>query len=212
MNFLASIFTSPSKRTASQDPRSTSRSSDKNGTESSGASDITLENKDKFEFLLELTSGQKQNSKVYQHLFNVYMQLKEENASEELCDAGLFHSIYGPDFKKFQNNKITRDIIRNIIGEYAEHLVHIFCTTRNRFNAIVKNSLKLTNKEIIDLCHIESANFSDLNDRDQYDQKLEALSDTILRLQNEIIVKERQSSVLDASHSTDDHATDSPQV
>ncbi len=119
------------------------------------------------------------------------MHLKEENAPEEICDAGLFHSIYGTEFYKYQNNKITRDIVRRIIGGYAEELVYIFCTSKNRFNVIVKNTRGLTNQQVIDLCHIESANLSDQNETGIYDQKLDILSDTIVRLQNESIMNDR---------------------
>src|ERR1700761_8870365 len=82
---------------------------------------------DKFAFLQEITGTQKHRNKTfYQHLFNVYTYLKEHGASEEVCDAGLFHSVYGTEIYEFQDNRITREVVRGFIGDYAEELVFVF--------------------------------------------------------------------------------------
>ncbi len=60
-----------------------------------------------------------------QHLFNVYSFLKSQSLPDEVCDAGLFHSIYGTEFYHFQSAGITRDVVRGYVGEYAEELAYI---------------------------------------------------------------------------------------
>jgi hypothetical protein len=154
------------------------------------------QNKDKFQFLLKLTNGCTHSGKsFYQHLVNVYMALKKQKLSEEVCDAGLFHSIYGTEFYKFRRRgEINRDIIRHIIGEYAENLVYIFCTSKPRFETIIDNTLNLTNQQVIDLCFIEFANIDDQNESGYRDRQLEILIDTIARLQNEEISKYNSDS------------------
>lgn len=95
--------------------------------------------KDKFQFILELTENiQHRGKPFYQHLLNVFMYLKVHlKCSDEICDAGLFHSIYGTEFYNFHKlqrsggvvDASTRDVVKNIIGEYAEvgRLVANFC-------------------------------------------------------------------------------------
>jgi hypothetical protein len=144
------------------------------------------EGQDKFEFLKELTSSSKHLRKsFYEHLFNVYTHLKEQKLPEEVCNAGLFHSIYGTEFYDFYSNRITRDVVRGYIGEYAEELVHIFCSMKkNRFDAIVDNALGLSKRQQTDLCHVEFANLWDQNEHGQLDGKLDILNQTIVRLEN----------------------------
>src|ERR1700748_468494 len=103
---------------------------------------------DKFALLQENTGSQKHGKKsFYQHLFNVYTYLKEHGAPEEVCDAGLFHSIYGTESYEFQNDRITREVVRGFIGDYAEELVHIFCSTKDRFKVIVNNTMGLSARQ-----------------------------------------------------------------
>ena len=45
-----------------------------------------------------------------------------------MCDAGLFHSIYGTEgFQGFTLPFDRRDDIRALIGDRAERLVWVFC-------------------------------------------------------------------------------------
>lgn len=141
---------------------------------------------DKFAFLQDLTSSKRHTGKpFYQHLFNVYTYLKGHNLPEEVCDAGLFHSIYGTEFYDFHHDRITRDVVRGLIGEYAEELVHIFCTTKDRINAITNNTMGFDAKRARDLCLIEFANLRDQNTRARYQDKLVLLAEAITRLERE---------------------------
>ncbi|KAH8807635.1 hypothetical protein F5884DRAFT_789731 [Xylogone sp. PMI_703] len=145
-----------------------------------------LEEQDKFEFLEELTSSSKHlNKSFYDHLFNVYTHLKESELPEEVCNAGLFHSIYGTEFYHFHNNRITRDVVRGYIGEYAEELVHIFCgLKKDRFQCIVNNSLGLSKGQHLDLCYVEFANLWDQKEHGRLEARLDILIKTIERLES----------------------------
>ena len=141
---------------------------------------------DKFAILQEITGAQKHawNKPFYQHLFNVYTYLKERGAPEEVCDAGLFHSVYGTESYDFQNNRVTREVVRGFIGDYAEELVHVFCTTKDRFNVLVNNSMGLSARQARDLCCIEFANKWDQNQDRRYRKQLIALGAAIVRLES----------------------------
>jgi hypothetical protein len=68
-------------------------------------------------------------SKTYLgHLINVYRLMKEQGCSEELCRAGMFHSIYGTEqFQGFKLELDRRPELRNLIGERAERLGYLNC-------------------------------------------------------------------------------------
>lgn len=156
----------------------------------SPADDVLSQNQptqiNKFQFLQELTSARRHTGRsFYQHLHGVYEHLQKLNAPQEVCDAGLFHSIYGTEFYEFQNNRITRDVVRGFIGDYAEELVHVFCTSRPRFNVIVENRLGLTTRQVRDLCMVEFANLWDQNNDGRYDEKIKVLDEMFKRIQNE---------------------------
>ncbi len=140
---------------------------------------------DKFAFLQEITGTQKHGNKTfYQHLLNVYTYLKEHGAPEEVCDAGLFHSIYGTELYDFQNDRITRDVVRGFIGNYAEELVYVFCTAKDRLQVIVNNTLGLSARQARDLCCVECANKWDQNKDRKYREQLIMLGETIVRLES----------------------------
>ena len=65
---------------------------------------------------------------LYDHLVGTWKLLKEWGCSKDLCNAGLFHSVYGTHSYKHEA-VCTREVVRNIIGERSEHLVYVFCTT-----------------------------------------------------------------------------------
>ena len=63
------------------------------------------------------------------HLQGVQQILRHWNASSKLCDAGLFHSIYGTEgYQGFKLSLAHRPAIQQLIGKEAERLVWIFCT------------------------------------------------------------------------------------
>ena len=68
---------------------------------------------------------------LYDHLVGVYELLKSHGRPEHEQRAGLFHAIYGTEF--FNTGlTITRDIVKKNIGEEAEEIAYIFCTTKGR--------------------------------------------------------------------------------
>jgi len=62
------------------------------------------------------------------HLVGLYRLLEASGCSEEVCRAGMFHSIYGT--QKFQGFKLgldRRSEVRDLIGERAERLAYLNC-------------------------------------------------------------------------------------
>jgi hypothetical protein len=62
------------------------------------------------------------------HLIAVYRFMEVRGCGEELCRAGMFHSIYGTE--KFQGFKLPldrRSEVRALIGERAERLAYLNC-------------------------------------------------------------------------------------
>jgi hypothetical protein len=145
--------------------------------------------KDKFTYLEEVTASKGWHNKrsLYQHLFNVYDFLKQQLLPDAVCDAGLFHSIYGTEFYDLTNDQITRDVVRGYIGEYAEELVHTFCELKkDRYLAIVNNTPGWDIWRHFDLCCIEYANFWDGRNVRDVREELRNLSQTIAHLMAEM--------------------------
>src|SRR5262245_63726325 len=73
------------------------------------------------------------------HLIAVYHFMKNEGCTEELCRAGMFHSIYGT--QQFQGFKLpveSRQQVRELIGDRAEKLAYLNCAMkRETVDAIV---------------------------------------------------------------------------
>ena len=68
------------------------------------------------------------NGKFDAHLLGVRRVLRAWGAGDDVCDAGLFHSIYGTEgFQGFCLPYERRDDVRALIGARAEQLVYIFC-------------------------------------------------------------------------------------
>jgi hypothetical protein len=62
------------------------------------------------------------------HLIAVHRLMASEGCTEEICRAGLFHSIYGTE--RFQGFKLPlerRGDVRALIGERAERLAYLNC-------------------------------------------------------------------------------------
>ncbi len=62
------------------------------------------------------------------HLIAVYRLLEAQGYSDDVCRAGMFHSIYGTE--KFQGFKLPlerRGEVRDLIGERAEELAYLNC-------------------------------------------------------------------------------------
>ena len=62
------------------------------------------------------------------HLIAVYHFMKNEGCNEELCQAGMFHSIYGTErFQGFTLPLERRGEVRDLIGDRAERLAYLNC-------------------------------------------------------------------------------------
>lgn len=82
------------------------------------------------DFLLELGSEKvRHTEKTYlAHLIGVYRDMESDGCTEELCQAGMFHSIYGTErFQRFALPLQRRADVRALIGERAERLAYLNC-------------------------------------------------------------------------------------
>lgn len=62
------------------------------------------------------------------HLIAVYRLLKDQGSTEDVCRAGMFHSIYGTEkFQGFTLPLERREEVRELIGDRAEHLAYLNC-------------------------------------------------------------------------------------
>lgn len=91
------------------------------------------------------------------HAIGVHNDLREWGCDEEICRAGMFHSIYGTEFfQKFTLPLDQRHRVRELIGERAERLAYYNCAMdRCSFDEAVKRANpphqfqdRLTNEEV----------------------------------------------------------------
>ena len=62
------------------------------------------------------------------HLIGVYRYLESQGCSEEVCRAGMFHSIYGTElFQGFTLPLDRRPEVQALIGVRAERLAYLNC-------------------------------------------------------------------------------------
>src|SRR5439155_14562211 len=62
------------------------------------------------------------------HLIGVYKYMEARGCDQELCRAGMFHSIYGTElFQGFKLPLERRPEVRELIGERAERLGYLNC-------------------------------------------------------------------------------------
>jgi hypothetical protein len=95
-------------------------------------------------------------STFFEHLYNTYNILKNMGLPQDVCIAGLFHSVYGTEYFKCAL-PVTREEIKELIGEYSESLAYSFCTLPNRTSTII-NEGKKGNSKLFHLACIEYAN------------------------------------------------------
>jgi hypothetical protein len=104
------------------------------------------------------------------HLIGVYKIMEVHGCTEELCRAGMFHSIYGT--QRFQGFKLAlerRPDVRALIGERAERLAYLNCAVdRASFDRAVEQDgdryaildrltgaeVSLSREDFDDLCRI----------------------------------------------------------
>ena len=108
-------------------------------------------------FLIELGCDKTPHSHrtLLEHLKGVHDLLRDWDNDEDICNAGLFHSIYGTNTFKHVSTT-NRDSVRAQIGEHAERLVLYFSTGNRPF---FKNLDDQTMRR--QLMEIEAANLID---------------------------------------------------
>jgi|TARA_R100001377_G_scaffold11829_1_gene5952 hypothetical protein len=92
------------------------------------------------------------------HLVAVSILLSERGCSDDLCKAGLFHSIYGTAiFKPKMVSLEERDKIKDLIGVWAETLVYEFCMLpKDRRSGIKELKNVPLRNDLIDLAYANS--------------------------------------------------------
>lgn len=120
----------------------------------------------KVNFIYENTKEYPHSGKTFfEHLLNTSNIIRKLFPKEQyLIDAGLFHSIYGTCYYKF-DSKNSRKKIKSIIGEKSENLVYIFCTLENRTFQIIQNNFE--DDVHRDLLILEYANYLEQNCYDE---------------------------------------------
>lgn len=104
------------------------------------------------------------------HLIAVYRLLESQGYGQDVCRAGMFHSIYGTE--KFQGFTLPlgrRDEVRALIGDRAERLAYLNCAMdRGSFDRalsrrdapypivdrITGESVELSRADFDDLCRV----------------------------------------------------------
>jgi hypothetical protein len=68
------------------------------------------------------------NKTYLAHLIGVYRLLEAQGCAEDVCRAGMFHSIYGTQqFQGFTLPLERRPEVRDLLGERAERLAYLNC-------------------------------------------------------------------------------------
>jgi hypothetical protein len=104
------------------------------------------------------------------HLIAVYRSLEAQGRPEDVCRAGMFHSIYGTErFRGFTLPLERRNEIRALIGDRAERLAYLNCAMqRATFDAALEQAagpyrftdrisgehVELSEQDFTDLCWV----------------------------------------------------------
>ncbi|MBI3462990.1 MAG: hypothetical protein HY000_08005 [Planctomycetes bacterium] len=128
-------------------------------------------------FLLELGTDAVDHTErnFLAHLIGVYHYLKRWGCDEEVCRAGMFHSIYGTQkFQRFALPLARRGEIQRLIGERAERVAYVNCAMdRETFDRaalthsapyqirdrITGLTLELSSADFEDLCRVHLADW-----------------------------------------------------
>jgi hypothetical protein len=101
------------------------------------------------------------------HLIAVHRDLEQQGCPEDVCRAGMFHSIYGTErFQGFTLALERRHEVRKLIGERAERLAYLNCAIhRPSFDRALEQSAgpyrivdRITGEEV----ELDSRDFDDL--------------------------------------------------
>jgi hypothetical protein len=133
------------------------------------------------------------------HLIGVYKLMQAQGCTEEVCQAGMLHSIYGT--QRFQGFKLAlerRPDVRALIGERAERLAYLNCAMeRASFDRAVKQlgdhytitdrltgeEASLSREDFDDLCRIHFYDWLEQVPRSQeWNYRRQAYRDMATRL------------------------------
>jgi hypothetical protein len=112
--------------------------------------------------------------------------LERYRQPKDVCAAGRFHSIYGTEYF-IADLGVTREMVRGLIGSYAEYLVYEFCSVRNRLPTFVTNANGYPRNVQRDLLYIELANLEDQNKNGKAANKIKLIKQTLAVLKEEAI-------------------------
>jgi hypothetical protein len=78
------------------------------------------------------------------HLIAVFRSLESQGSPEDVCRAGMFHSIYGTErFQGFTLPLERRDEVRALIGDRAEYLAYLNCAmNRASFDRVLDQAVE----------------------------------------------------------------------
>ncbi len=118
------------------------------------------------------------------HLVNVYRLMENEGCTEELCRAGMFHSIYGTQqFQGFKLELDQRPTVAKLIGNRAEKLAYLNCAMqRETFDEaalgdgdtycftdrLTREPVELTRADFDDLCRVHMYDWLEQAPRSRY--------------------------------------------
>lgn len=113
--------------------------------------------------------------KFINHCIGVYEILRKEGHGNDVCNAGLYHSIYGTSYfdVTVQNIHDHRDLIKKEIGEYAENLVYNMCILPDREKNILNGDCDFEIGIYSDISKICRANLIELYNSEGKDKNLE---------------------------------------
>lgn len=129
------------------------------------------------DFLVALGTAEVDHTerKFLPHLIGVYRDLADWGCAEDVCRAGMFHSIYGTQkFQKFALPLDRRDEVCALIGQRAERLAWINCvmdrasfdravlTHADRYVVIDRTTsqpIELAADDFEDLCRVHLADW-----------------------------------------------------
>lgn len=140
-------------------------------------------NSPEVEFLLEHTDRiPHSGGTFFEHLYNTMLILEVKKKSKDVCAAGMFHAIYGTEFFNYKNPEISREKIKELIGEYAESLVFEFCNLKNRLPSLISNTKNFDQQFRNDLLEIELANLREQNKNNAHSESIRQIEKELLRV------------------------------
>jgi hypothetical protein len=100
------------------------------------------------------------------HLVAVHRDLESWGCSQDVCRAGLFHSIYGTElFRRWSLPLDRRADIRALIGERAEWLSFVNCLMdRATYDALLESDgpFPIRNRETGEIMELDRTDYDDL--------------------------------------------------